>query len=175
MYSTGGSFGVVEEVIDLAGDVIDIGGKLFGRAPRDTTPSQWSGEVCPGQPTEAAALLLERISDSDAAALISVTPDESTANAIRTRNPEWLAWHVAGGFDCRTTSSRGKEFVAAFNRLVQKYADQSGGQLVRTTPGAGSDEGFIDLASPYAQASISPAVLAVAALAFFALSRGGRR
>jgi hypothetical protein len=100
---------------------------------------------CPDQPTATAAFLLSVISPADFQALFAVANDDSTRAALNTGDANRLAWHVAGGDDCRTTSEAGRKFVSKFWELVQKYGQDQEVVPVPTQTGNGNDKSDVDV------------------------------
>jgi hypothetical protein len=93
---------------------------------------------CPGAPNAEAEYLLQHMSAADRQTLSNAAAPiggQYAYQAIRANDAIALAFHVAGGDDCKVTSTEGKAFVATFYQLVEKYGVGSGGAAVPTTTG----------------------------------------
>lgn len=141
--SVGGGGATIEASHGGFSGSVDLGG---GSGSNGSSPLSSGAALfdCPGQPTEQAQYLLNVASADDIRALEAAANDDSTLQAIRTRNANRLAWHVSGGRDCKVVSVAGRAFTQLFYDLVAKYSNgapvpiqQSPGEQLASTDRSG--------------------------------------
>jgi len=93
---------------------------------------------CPASPVAESVRVLAGATREELDRLIAATPDNDTAQAIITNNALALAWHLSGGDDCQTTSTKGKNFVTEFLTVLNAVDARSGGKPA-VTPGTTYD------------------------------------
>lgn len=160
----------------LAGIGVGVatGNPVTGAATATAVNSATSGgggaTSCPGQPNAEAAYLLANMSAADRQSLLSAASaigGQYAYKAIQANDAYNLAFHVAGGDDCKVSSTEGKAFASQFWSLVSKYGLSSGGGTVplTTSTGPSAIERIYEGVKEYGRAVVGGAVEGAAASA----------